>query len=196
VFDLAGDPSESAPIADAAKVAELDALARAWERGIAASQVNESQCLPASAPPARLHRVAAAGCLAASATREHAPLVASAACAPGALNQWLVALDGGLTLAGGGGGANATATWCLHHDNRAAKPCAAGTPVWLGSVCGQDDIVLDAAAGTLRQPACPGKCAGVVTDGSLALQECSAAAATGWAVLGGGARGRYVQPRD
>ena len=193
VFDLAGDPTESAPIADAAKVAELDALARAWERGIAASQVNESQCLPASAPPARLHRgAAAAGCLAAAAAREHAPLQTAAACAPGALNQWLVALDGALTLAGG---ADATA-WCLHRDDRAAKPCAAGTPVWLGSVCGSDAIALDAAAGTLRQPACPGMCAGVVADGSLALKECSAAAATGWAVLGGGARGRYVQPLD
>ena len=191
VFDLASDPTESSPIADAAKVAELDALARAWEKGISFSQVNESQCLPPASPPARLQRNGT-GCLAATAVAEHARLQAAAACAPGALNQWIVATDGRVMLAGG-----ASATWCFHNDNRASKPCASGTVVWMGDVCEPPTaMVLDAAAGTLRQPACPGMCAGAADDGSLALQACATATAKGWVVLGGGARGRYLQPRD
>lgn len=50
--------------------------------------------------------------------------------------------------------------------------------------------------GTLNEPACPGKCAGALADGSLALADCSDASAVGWSELGGGARGRYLQPFD
>ena len=46
IFDLLADPTESAPLANASLLAHLDALARAWEAGIAHSQVNESGCLP------------------------------------------------------------------------------------------------------------------------------------------------------
>ena len=46
VFDLSVDPSESAPLANSTKLAEMGALAAAWEASIANSQVNESQCLP------------------------------------------------------------------------------------------------------------------------------------------------------
>lgn len=189
IFDLASDPTESTPIDDAAKTAELDALARAWEESIADSQVNESQCLPAVAPPARLQRNGA-GCLTATAASEHAALRAAGACTPSALNSWALALDGQVTLAHG------AATWCFHHDNRAAKPCAAGTTVFMGSVCGGMAVEFDVTSGTLQQQGCPGMCAGVAADGSLILQACSAAASKGWAVLGGGARGRYIQPHD
>ena len=50
--------------------------------------------------------------------------------------------------------------------------------------------------GTIAQPACPGMCAGVQADGSLALASCSDASATGFEQVGGGSRGRYVSPND
>lgn len=131
VFDLSADPTESTPIADPAKIAELHALATAWESSIATSQLNESRCLPPTPTPSQLQR-GAGGCLAAVAPLvEHAALSVNSACAPAALNTWLVSgTTGAVTMAAAGG-----ATWCFHNDNRAAQPCAVGTTVWMGSVC-------------------------------------------------------------
>ena len=192
VFDLTADPTESSPVANATLVAELDALARAWEASIAHSQVFESACLPAAAQPARLQRNGA-GCLAAAALAKHAPLSADASCAASELNSWTVdAASGAVTLQAAAAGA-----WCFHNDAAAKQPCARGTAVFLGQACtAQSTAVLDATDGTLRQPSCPGMCAGVDAAGALALADCAAAAAMGWVVMGGGWRGRYSQPLD
>ena len=191
VFDLAVDPTESAPVANATLVAELDALARAWESSIAESQVNESKCLPAAAQPARLQRNGA-GCLAATALAKHAPLSADAACAASELNSWTVDAVGAITLHAAASGA-----WCFHNDAAAKQPCARGTAVFMGQACSAEStVVLAASDGTLRQPSCPGMCAGVTAHGALALADCAAAEAKGWEVLGGGRRGMYAQPLD
>jgi arylsulfatase A-like enzyme len=190
LFDVIADPTESAPLADAARLAAMDAAARAWEATIATSQVNESACLPGAAPagaPALLRR-AGAGCLAAASVAKHAALTDAGACAPAADATWTVGTGGALALA-------ADATWCAHAD--AAVPCAAGVAIWLGQEgCAGGALALDAAAGTLRAPNCPGLCAARGAGGALALAPCAEAGARGWATEPVGARGRYAAPLD
>ncbi len=188
VFDLEADPTESMPIANKTKVAELGALAAAWEASIASSQVNESQCLPGSASAVRFQRNGE-GCLAAAAAKEHAAVGAAGDCAAGALNQWAVDLaSGAVTLAVAGG-------WCFHVEYNGQGGCAAGTGIWMGQHC-DGAMTFDAPTGTFQTPDCPGMCAGAGADGAVMLAKCSDAAAAGWVVLGGGWRGRYVQPFD
>jgi hypothetical protein len=191
VFDLSVDPTESAPLANSTKLAEMGALAAAWEASIANSQVNESQCLPGGGGggAVRFQR-GGGGCLTAAGAREHAAVSAAGACAPaGSLNEWAVdPASGAVTLARAAGG------WCFHEDNQGGS-CAAGTAVWMGAHC-DGAMAFDAPTGTFKSPGCPGMCAGVAKGGALALAKCSDAAATGWVVLGGGWRGSYVQPFD
>jgi hypothetical protein len=192
VFDLELDPTESSPVKNATLVAELDALARSWEQTIAASQVNESACLPKSLPPARLQRNGGPGCLAAAALAKHAALSANGSCMPSELNTWSVdAGSGAVTLQAASG------AWCFHHDAAAKQPCAAGTAVFMGQACSADSSMkLAATDGVLQQPSCPRMCAGVTTAGALALADCAAPESAGWELLGGGYRGRYRKPLD
>lgn len=190
VFDLAADPTESSPISNNTKVAEMAALAAAWEASIANSQVNESQCLPAGGGGgAVVFQRNGGGCLAAAGALEHAAVSAAGGCAAGGLNQWSVDLaSGAVTLAEAAGG------WCFHVDNQGGT-CAAGTAVWMGAHCG-GAMTFDAPTGTFQSPDCPGMCAGAAKDGAVALAKCSDASAMGWVVRGGGWRGSYVQPFD
>ncbi len=196
LFDLLADPTESSPITtDPARLASLVAQATAWQASIAKSQVEESGCLPAPPGPSSgtaLQHTGTGGCLAAASLATHAAVSGVAACSPlSPLNTWAVDASTGLVslshTAGGG-------PWCFHRDGKAG--CSVGTQVWLGPACGDGvGIELDAATGQLRQPGCPGLCAAPAGKG-LVLADCSSPGVGGWAPLGGGARGLYVEPFD
>jgi arylsulfatase A-like enzyme len=205
LFDLLADPTESSPVLDNPAVFDaMVAQMQAWESSIAVSQVQESQCLPPDAPNATAAAVERAGlCLGALGTGLHAGVVGTAACPPAAagkegeagqaaaaaapLVKWDVdPTTGLLTVASAAQGGDqaeqapppSPTVYCFHTDLGAKDPCAEGMLLWMGDQC--VDGVTYEAGGTLAQPTCPGMCAGVLGNGSLALAPCGDPRSTGW----------------